>query len=130
MESFAYEEAFKLRELKALRLLLDKTIFAQLISELAEVIHLELVEKEEDLVFVFENTRFFQVRKHKNWQCDCGYLQKCCLPCRHLLKLLIFKKQSIIEHLPERWKIREKTVDQKQAEKPLGRERSSRRKIY
>ncbi len=36
MESFAYEDTFKVNELKGLRLLLAKSIFGHLLSELAE----------------------------------------------------------------------------------------------
>jgi hypothetical protein len=48
METFAYEEVFKVKELKGVRLLLTKSIFSQFISEFAHTLRLELVEKDED----------------------------------------------------------------------------------
>jgi hypothetical protein len=56
METFAYEEVFKVEELKGVRLLLTKSIFSQFISKFAHALRLELVDKDEDEVLVVEHS--------------------------------------------------------------------------
>lgn len=47
LEKVEYEDIFKVKELKGVRLCLTKTIFSHFIAELAEVMRLEAIEKED-----------------------------------------------------------------------------------
>lgn len=88
-----------------MRILLTKSIFSQFIAEFAHAVHLNVVEKDEDDVLVVEYSQFFKVSLiDAHWRCGCGYLEKCSLPCRHLLKTLLLKGRPIIEHIPTRWR--------------------------
>jgi hypothetical protein len=78
METFAYEDVFKIEEIKGVRLLLTKSIFSQFLSELAHALRLDLVQKDEVQVFVSEDSHFFKVCLiDDHWRCDCGYTEKC-----------------------------------------------------
>ena len=131
MEQFEFEKIFKVEELKALRLCLSKRVFSHFIEEFAEVMRLQLVEKDEDEALVGEYAHFFQVtRSGTNWRCQCNYEDKCQLPCRHLLKVLIHYGSSIVSHLPRRWIGKESMNADKLSTKRHGRDKLSKRKVF
>jgi hypothetical protein len=91
--------------------------------------HLQAVEKDDDKMLVQEYGEFFAVTKvGEHWQCGCGYLEKCMLPCRHVLRVLLNVGESIIAHIPDQWRTKGNIVEEISEKK--GRDKLSKRKVY
>ena len=58
--------------------------------------------------------------------CACGYVEKCGIPCSHLIKIIIETREDVQNYIHERWKVSLKKT--KSIYKiPKGRPRDSRR---
>ena len=89
------------------------------------------MERSDEEFFVKEFRRYYPVLEEEGrWTCRCGYMEKCGLPCRHIIRVLIFRKGSILEHLPERWKAKRQPESIEVQISKRGRERSSKRRIF
>lgn len=66
-----------------------------------------------------------EIRDEKIY-CVCGYLQKCGIPCSHMIKLIFEIHENILNYIHPRWKVQEKKKEAKYIIK-RGRPRFSRR---
>jgi len=100
---------------------------------LAKGLQLEQEDRREDLVVLREHRLFFEVAAvGGRWTCTCAYYEKTLIPCRHMLKVIICRGESILAYIDERWlttHTEDKPNEPKGQGLPRGREKASKRKM-
>lgn len=102
------ERIFGSPEIKEMRCMLHEKVFGEFVKEMGKVNQLEIMhmERDESLAIIMNSRKEeFTLKKFGIWDCECGYLIKCGLPCCHQIKVCLYLHQKLSDYVHKRWQI-------------------------
>ena len=126
-----YEKIFGLAELGAIRLQLSRPVLARIVEELGKALQLEEVDSKAGQVMIRDHREHYLVTLEEGkWICHCFYSEKTNLPCRHMLKVIVCRRNRILDYVHPRWLTHNNfLVPKSKPPSKKGRERSSGRTL-
>lgn len=106
IECSSSDSLFKNPQLREVRTLIPRSIFRVVLESYVRSLPYSL-EKISDSTFRVYNERhsYMVLLSSEKCSCSCGYLEKCLLPCHHILRVATSLKESFSRFVHQRWRL-------------------------
>jgi hypothetical protein len=94
-----FEDIFKWNQLKHIRHIVCENIYKRFLENYIQSLSLKFIE-EGDIWVVDDHE--VAIRNEKLF-CACGFLEKCGIPCTHLIKLIVELREDPSQYIHKRW---------------------------
>jgi hypothetical protein len=100
LEKYPFEELYCCSELKMLRFKLDKSVFKEVVGQLANLGYLEVLDS---AIRDFRAGIAYTINYGNPVTCSCGFSTKAGVPCAHEIKYMLYFDLSVLSGINPRW---------------------------